>query len=86
MAFFLALAAQGYALESLSEDVEDIPGCSHAALASAMPKEGCAIGDINSATFDCLCRHMTPILIDVQHAVSVDCATGESFLLNMPIP
>ncbi|KAK7910564.1 hypothetical protein PG985_013045 [Apiospora marii] len=75
VAFFLALATRSYALQSLSEYVEDFPSCSHAALASAMPKEGCAISEINSATFDCLCRHMTPILLDVQHAVSVDCAT-----------
>ncbi|KAK8137415.1 hypothetical protein PG984_002908 [Apiospora sp. TS-2023a] len=61
--------------KSLSEDVEDIPSCSHAALASAMTKEQCTITDINSTTFDCLCRHMTPILISVQHAMSVDCAT-----------
>ncbi|KAK8067375.1 hypothetical protein PG997_014122 [Apiospora hydei] len=71
----LALVAQAFALESLSQDVEDIPSCSHAALASAMRKEGCPTSDISSATFDCLCRHMTPILVDVQHAVSVDCTT-----------
>ncbi|KAK8048089.1 hypothetical protein PG996_016153 [Apiospora saccharicola] len=81
----LGLASQIHALESLSEDVEDIPSCSHAALASAMTKEQCAIADIDSATFDCLCRHMTPILISVQHAVSVDCATGESLYISLLI-
>ncbi|KAK8110148.1 Extracellular membrane protein- CFEM domain protein [Apiospora kogelbergensis] len=74
-AAFLALVAQSYALESLSQDVEDIPSCAHAALASAMTKEGCKITDISSETFDCMCRHMTPIVVDMVHAVSTDCST-----------
>ncbi|KAK8009635.1 hypothetical protein PG989_000568 [Apiospora arundinis] len=72
---FLALVAQSCALESLSQYVEDIPSCAHAALASAMRGEGCKTSDVNAETFDCMCRHMTPIVVSVSHAVSVDCTT-----------
>lgn len=51
------------ALESLSDFVKDFPQCSLSAFKKALEKEGCDTTSVGTPTFDCLCKHLTSIVV-----------------------
>ncbi len=61
--FVLGSALGVAAIESLSEYIVDVPSCSFSSFSKAVAKEGCDIKNVNADTLQCLCKHLTSIVV-----------------------
>ena len=67
-------AQDGNNIPSLPQAVQNLPACSHSALAPAMNQLGCSTSDISAQTFNCLCaQHLGGIVADVTIATKSSC-------------
>ncbi|KAK7409515.1 hypothetical protein QQX98_008299 [Neonectria punicea] len=58
------------ALDTLAGYTADIPECAYSEFKKAMESENCEVSDVDSSSFECLCKHSSAIAVAVAKGVN----------------
>ena len=66
------------ALDTLAGYTADIPKCAYSEFKKAMESENCEVSDVDSSSFECLCKHSSAIAVAVAKGVNdAQCSAGK---------